>query len=138
MKILNMRIAIAALTFGLIGMSQVAFAEMRDLTKDEIIEIFSDKTVWGDSAKKGGRVVKRNMVYFAPDGTFIGKRLDERNRAEGEWYVNDEDLLCMKNDNGQEKCLRVVDKNGKIRKYNNYTHVWNFSKFKDGNCIEKC
>ena len=52
MKMLNKRIIFAVLTFGLIGMSQVALAETRDLTKDEIIAMFSDKTVWGNHAKK--------------------------------------------------------------------------------------
>ena len=44
MKMLNKRIVFAVLTFGLIGMSQVALAEVRDLTKDEIITVFSGKT----------------------------------------------------------------------------------------------
>ena len=141
MKMLNQRIVFAVLTFGLIGMSQVALAEMRDLTKDEIIAMFSDKTVWGHKAGKVGRSSKsnrRNKVYYAPDGTFKSERLDERQSFEGKWYVNEENLICKENIDGDMKCRRVVDKNGKIKKYKDKKHVWNFTKFKDGNCIKKC
>jgi hypothetical protein len=142
MKMLNKRIFFAVLTFGLIGMSQVALAEMRDLTKNEIIAMFSGKTVWGEKANKGlmsvKRSIKRNMVYYAPDGTFKSKRLDEKESSEGKWYVNEENLLCKENIDGDMKCRRVVDKNGKIIKYKGKKHVSNLTKFKDGNCIEKC
>ena len=143
MKILNKRIVIVVLALGLTGMSQVALAETRDLTKDEIIAMFSGKTVWGEIANKGlmsaKRSIKRNMVYYAPDGTFKSKRLDEKESGEGKWYVNEENLLCKESGKTHKmKCRRVVDKNGKIKKYNGEKHVWNFSKFKDGNCIEKC
>jgi len=143
MKMLNKRIVFPVLTFGLIGMSQVALAEVRDLTKDEIIAMFSGKTVWGDKVDKGirsrSRSIKRNMVYYAPDGTFKSKRLDEKGAGEGKWYVNEENLLCKESGKKHKmKCRRVVDKNGKIKKYKDKKHVWNFTKFKDGNCIEKC
>lgn len=133
MKMLNKRIVFAALTFGLIGMSQVALAEMRDLTKDEIIAMFSGKTAWGKHARKA----VRKMAYFAPDGTRIIKRLDEKGGAEGKWYADDKNLLCMEYE-GDTKCRRVVDKKGKIKLYKGEKHTWNFTKFKDGNCIEKC
>ena len=130
MKLLNKRIVFAVLAFGLIGTSQVALAEKRDLTKDEIIEMFSDKTVWGNHAEKG----RRKEVYFAPDGTFRQRRYSKRDTwlNEGKWYVNDENLLCMEK-NGETKCRRVVDKNGKIKIYKGKKHVWNYTKFKDGN-----
>ncbi|GMR05646.1 MAG: hypothetical protein BMS9Abin25_0221 [Gammaproteobacteria bacterium] len=133
MQLRDKRIIFAALTFGLIGINQVALAEMRDLTKDEIIEMFSGKTVWGNHARKN----KRHMVYFSPDGTFKGKRLDKDGETEGKWYVDDENLLCKVKD-GDTKCRRVVDKNGKIKKYKGKKKVWNYTKFKDGNCLEKC
>ena len=128
MKMLNKRIIFAVLTFGLIGMSQVALAETRDLTKDEIIAMFSDKTVWGNHAKKD----RRNKVYFAPDGTFKSKRLDEKGGSEGKWSVDDKNRLCMEK-NGDTRCRTVVDKNGKIIKYKGKKHVWNYTKFEDGN-----
>ena len=136
-------IIFSALTFGLIGTSQVALAEMRDLTKDEIIAMFSGKTVWGDKEPKVTRSfrlpAKRNKVYYAPDGTFKSKRLDEKGSGEGKWYVNEENLLCKESGKKHKmKCRRIVDKNGKIKKYKGKKHVWNFTKFKDGNCIEKC
>ena len=133
MKILYEKMVFAVLAFGLIGMSQVALAETRDLTKDEIIVMFSDKTVWGNHARKN----RRNKVYYAPDGTFKGKRLDEIGGGEGKWYVDDANLLCIEKE-GDTRCRRVVDKNGKIKKYKGKKHVWNYTKFKDGNCIEKC
>ena len=104
---------------------------MKDLNKDEIIAAFSGKTAWGNHAFKN----KRNMVYFAPDGTFKGKRLDERGSATGKWYVDDENRLCMEK-NGDSKCRRVVDKKGKLKKYKGKKHVWNFTKFKDGDQIK--
>ena len=130
MRILNKMVVRSVLAFGLIGMSQVSIAEMRDLTKDEIIAMFSDKTVWGNHAKRN----KRNKVYYAPDGTFKSKRLDEIESGEGKWYVNEENLLCKESGETHEmKCRRVVDKNGKIKKYKDKKHVWNFTKFEDGN-----
>lgn len=71
MKIINEIVVRAVLAFGLMGISQVALAETRDLTKDEIIVMFSGNTVWGNHAKKS----RKNMVYYAPDGTF--KRMPE-------------------------------------------------------------
>jgi hypothetical protein len=135
MKIFYEKMFFVVLAFGLIGMSQVALAETRDLTKDEIIEMFSDKTVWGNHARKN----KRDKVYFASDGT-LKSEVYERHidwESEGKWYVNDENQLCMEKE-GDTRCLRVVDKNGKIIKYKGKKHVWNYTKFKDGNCFEKC
>lgn len=134
MKIINEMVIRAVLAFGLMGMSQVALAETRDLTKDEIMATFSDKTAWGKSTKRGKRNDKRVKVYYAPDGTFKSKRLDEREECEGKWYVNEENLLCKESVNCNEmKCRRIVDKNGTIKKYKGYDHVGTFTKFKDGN-----
>ena len=135
MRIMNEMVFRSILAFGLIGMCQVVQAEMRDLTKDEIIKTFSDKTAWGNHAEKNGR----DEVYFAPDGTFRLRKYTDRDTwlNEGKWYVNDENLLCMEK-NGKTKCRRVVDKNGKIKIYKGKRHVWSYKKFKDGNCFKEC
>ncbi len=128
MKAIYKKMALFALGSFLLASTQVALAEMRDLTKDEIMTTFSDKTVWGNHARKE----KRTRVYFSPDGTYKSKRLDEKGSAEGKWSVNDNNQLCMERD-GDTKCRRVVDKKGKIKKYKGKKHVWNYTKFKDGN-----
>ncbi len=128
MNSINKKIAVSVLASFLLITTQASLAEMRELNKDEIIAAFSGKTAWGHHEWKD----KRTKVYFAPDGTFKGKRLDERGGGAGKWSVNDKNQLCMeKNDNS--KCRRVVDKNGKLKRYKGDKLVWNFTKFKDGN-----
>ncbi len=128
MKTINKKIALSALVSFLLVTTQVALAEMRDLTKDEIMTMFSNKTVWGNHARND----KRAKVYFSADGTFTARRLDERGGSKGNWSVNDENQMCMERD-GDTRCRRVVDKKGKIKKYKGKKHVWNYTKFKDGN-----
>ncbi len=90
--------------------------------------MFSGKTDGGKHAKKKDN---RTEVYFAPDGNaYKAKRLDQRDSSEGKWYANDENLLCMEK-GGHTRCRRVVDKNGKIKKYKGTNLVWNYTKFKD-------
>jgi len=126
-------IVCSALAFGLTGMSQVALAEMRDLTKNEITETFSGKTVWSNHANKN----RSSKTYYAPDGTLKNKRSKDIGTREGKWYVDDKNLLCKEYD-GDTKCRRVVDKSGKLKMYKGKKHVGNYKKFKDGNCLEKC
>ena len=128
MSKINKKFISIVLMFGLMGFSSLTFAEKRTLTGDEVTAMFSDKTVWGNHAKKDNR----NKVYFAPDGTFKSKRLDGSGGSEGKWSVDDENRLCMEK-NGDTRCRTVVDKNGKIIKYKGKKHVWNYTKFEDGN-----
>ncbi|MFW2438311.1 MAG: hypothetical protein ACN4GR_02960 [Arenicellales bacterium] len=92
MKAINKKVALVGLVSCLLGTTQLALAEKKDLNKDEIIATFSGKTAWGNHAIKG----KRNMVDFAPDGTYISKHLDEKSSGEGKWSVDGSNLCIEK------------------------------------------
>jgi len=124
---INKKLVSALLVLGIMGFSNLTLAETRDLTEDEIVTMFSDKTAWGKHAKTD----KSNKVYFAPDGTYKSKRLDKSGGSEGTWSVDGSDLCVKKN--GDTRCRKVVDKNGNIIKYKGKKHVWTYTKFEDGN-----
>ena len=126
---MNKKLLSALLVSFLLSASQAALAGWEDMTAEEITAAFSGKTAWGNHAIKN----RRNMVYFAPDGTFKGKRLDEKGSGEGKWSV-DGSNLCLEKE-GDTRCRRCAQKkkNGKIRKYKGKKHVWTYTKFEDGN-----
>ena len=125
----------AGCTIMFLGMSQAAMAgDWEVMKKEEIMTTFSGKTVWGEHARKS----RRAMNYFNPDGTWIGKRLDDTGSNSGKWYVDDENRLCMYRDNDGDTRCRIVKKKGdKIRKYKGEKYVWKYTKFKDGDQISK-
>jgi hypothetical protein len=127
MEIKSEMVVRSVLAFGLIVISHVVQAEQRDLNADEVTVMFSGNTATGEHAFKK----KKSMVYFSPDGTYKGKRLDKNTSRQGKWSVDDKAQLCMEKD-GDTRCRRVVDDNGTIKKYKKNKHVWTFTKFEDG------
>ena len=155
MKTLNV-IFCTVLASCLIGISQVALAEKRALSADEVTAMFSDKTVWGHHTNKP----KKYMVYYSPDGTFKRKRIvegstnqngiavvlsssqsgggiyktkqvDTNKIVQGKWSVDEKGRLCIKKK--KKKCRMIVDDNGVIKRYKeSNNHVWTFTKFEDG------
>lgn len=127
MRIINEMVVRSVLAYCILGISQVALAEQRVLNADEVTAMFSDKTVWGEHAFKP----KKSIVYLSSDGTYKSRRLDVDETNEGKWSVNKKGELCMKNK--KEKCRKVVDEDGVIKKYKKKKHVWTYTKFEEGN-----
>jgi len=126
---MNKKLVSALLVSCLLVVSHTALAGWEDMTAEDITAAFSGKTAWGNHAIKD----KRNMVYFAADGSWKSKRLNEKGGSEGKWSV-DGSNLCMEKE-GDTRCRRCAQKkkDGKIRKYKGKKHVWTYTKFEDGN-----
>jgi hypothetical protein len=123
---MNKKLISAFLVFGIMGFSNFTLAEERDLTGGEVTAMFSDKTVWGENAKK------KTISYFAADGSFNGKNLDNNKASKGKWSVDKEGQLCLDR-KGKNKCRKVVDDGGLIKKYKGSKHVFTYTKFEEGN-----
>lgn len=103
-----------------------ALAE-RPLTKDEMLNIFTDVTFDGVYLPKDSRFT----AYGAPDGTLIivqsnGDRSSGRN-----WSVNDKGQRCV---DGGSRCFDVIDRgDGTYHQYENGKHMHTLSNFRKGN-----
>lgn len=154
---MNKKRVFTVLVSGLICMSQTALAEKRVLNTDEIMEMFSGKTVWGNHTTRD----KKNMVYYSPDGTFEGKRLIEGSTSkkntvavihgdrynikhvnpdkihQGKWSVDKKGRLCIKKKKKQKMCRVIAYDNGVIKGFKGSNeHIWTGTKFEDGNHIQ--
>ena len=117
-----------------LGTSQGVMADdWQVMNKDEIVSTFSGKTAWGEHAQKD----KRGMNYYNPDGTWIGKRLDNTGSNSGKWYVDEENRLCQTHEDGDTRCRIIKKKGDKIRKYKGEKYVWKYTKFEDGDHVSK-
>ena len=132
MKTLNI-IVCTVLVSGLLGMSQVALAEKRLLTADEVTALVSGKTAWLQHAFKD----KKLVVYYSPDGTWKSKRLDKNKTDKGKWSVDKEGRLCM---NKWKNCRRIYDVGGAVKDHQGSNeHNMTYTKFEDGDKLcDKC
>jgi hypothetical protein len=80
---------------------------LEKLDKDAIIKLFSDKTVESETVRKG----RVSLTYYYPDGTLELQRNGKT--YSGTWRVRDDDRMCLKIENSQEKC-RIIVKQGTL------------------------
>ena len=123
MKKINRKLVSTLFVFVIMGFSNLTLAEAPTLTGDEVMAMFSDKTVWGEHAFKD----RKSIAYFAADGSWTNSK-----KSTGKWSVDKKGRLCLER-GGDNKCRKVVNDGGVIRKYNKKKHVYTYTKFEDGN-----
>lgn len=127
-------VTVVFLAISLLPLTAVA---ERPLTKDEVVEVFTDVTFDGVIHPKNSRFT----AYDAPDGTLIvvqsnGDRSDDRN-----WFVNDKGQRCATDPKWADKpewkdgrCFDVFARGGgTYHQYENGKHMHTLSNFRKGN-----
>lgn len=113
--------------------TQAAVAETgRVLSGQEVTALFSGKTVEFHHERKDFDAV----AYYAPDGSYRGKR-DDGKAIDFRWSVDEHGELCLHRSRGTF-CRIIVDEGGTYRKYKVKSDgsrklVLTYRKFMDGN-----
>lgn len=81
------------------------------LTDTQIITLFSNKIVKGTHRRRGFSFER----HFGLDG-FLIEHSPQRGEHSGYWRTN-QDCLCIRWKNGNEKCGKIIKENGKINQY---------------------
>ncbi len=105
------------------------------LNTDEILRLFSGKTV--ESFNVSNQRV--SQTYYNPDGTVV--QLRDGKKRFGKWKVKEKSgkgRICLKIENGRNKCRIVVKDRGTYRKYvvklsGKHRHVIDYRSFVAGN-----
>jgi hypothetical protein len=84
---------------------------LEKLNKEEIIKLFSDKTVESQTVRKG----RVSVAYYHPDGTL--ELLRKGVKHYGVWRVTDEDRMCLGLEGSIEKCRIIVKQGSSYGKY---------------------
>jgi len=91
----------------LLELAQLSLPPLEKLNKNEIIELFANKTVESETVHKG----RVSMTYYSPDGTL---ELTRNGKVyTGLWRVTDNDRMCLSLEDSKEKC-RIIVKQGDI------------------------
>lgn len=115
--------------------SQTAYADEGDLSKDEVINLFSGKTVDAYHVKKDLDI----KTYYDPGGTYVQIRDGEK--RDGKWYVRDDGYMCMSPSHRDKEFCRIVMKKGdnyrkiKVKGNGKRVYIISYKKFSDGNSI---
>ena len=101
------------------------------LTRDEVIRLFSGKTVESITASKG----RVSHTYYAPDGKL--EQLQEGSRRFGTWRVTDNARICLKMEGLEEKCRIIVQEGKEVKKYivkksGQHQHSVSYRNFRNG------
>lgn len=86
-------------------------APLEMLRKNEIVMLFSDKTVESETVRKG----RVSLTYYHPDGNLV--LLRNGKKYSGTWRVTDKDRMCLKIENSKEKCRVIVKQGAAFSKY---------------------
>jgi len=93
------------------GIAKTPSAPLEKLWKNEIVKLFSDKTVESETVRKG----RVSLTYYNPDGTLVLFRNGKKHS--GTWRVTDKDRMCLKIENSKEKCRIIVRQGTAFSKY---------------------
>ncbi len=127
----NHKNGVAAMAAALVLLASGPAAAERTLNRDEVMTLFSDKTVQYYHERKDFDI----EAYYAPDGSLRGKRGDKKLNAT--WSVEEHGSLCISR-HGQNRCRIIVENNGVYKKYKekgdgSRVLVITYRKFIDGN-----
>jgi len=81
------------------------------LTAKEILDLFSNTTVYSVTAVKG----RKSISYYSSNGE-VRQQRDNRRRT-GQWRVTKSDRMCIRMEELPEKCRIIVKENGGYSKY---------------------
>lgn len=107
-----------------------SYAE-EQLNGDQIKEVLSGNTAYGEHAKRGFEIIR----YFAANGDLTQYRpyFTKRPRADGKWEVKG-DQLCMELERHGQTCGRFVKSGDDYLWYKEHNkHIWTFKKIVSGN-----
>lgn len=101
------------------------------LKRDEVIDLFSDKTVESVTATQG----RVSLSYYSPDGKV--EQLRNGVKRTGTWRVTGSARMCLQMENLQEKCRIIVKEGDEYKKYivkknGNHQHSVSYRKFMEG------
>jgi len=104
------------------------------LTIAEISDQFVGKTV--ESETGSGRAT---LTYYDPDGSL--RQLQYGEKRNGTWRIRDDARICLKIEDGDEKCRIIVNDRGVYKKYivkknNRHQHVITYHSFRPGNLVD--
>jgi len=108
---------ISIIAIALVMVAALAFecnAEWRILSNDEVIDLFTGKTVKGYHVKKKYAFTS----YYEPTGTFRSYQGEAREPRLGKWWVNNEGDICIRwQDESKDLCRKMItDDDGNYRK----------------------
>ena len=95
----------------LLELAKLPFPPLEKLNTEEIVLLFSDKTVESETVRKG----RVSLTYYSPDGTL--ELLRNRSTHIGSWRVTDNGRMCLYIANSQEKCRIIVKQGSSVSKY---------------------
>lgn len=119
--------------FVAVTVSHSVFAE--DLPRDEVLKLFSGKTVEAYHVKKDFDI----KTYFNTDGTYRQFR-DGEPRA-GKWWVKDDGKMCMQRSDRNREYCRIIVKAGdkltkvKVKENGKRVHLLDYKKFTEGDAL---
>ncbi|MGB3213099.1 MAG: hypothetical protein WBB19_20520 [Desulforhopalus sp.] len=90
---------------------QISSPPLEKLNKETCVMLFANKTVESETVRKG----RVSLTYYSPDGSLEISRNGKI--YEGTWRVTDNDRMCLKIENSQEKCRIIVREGETISKY---------------------
>jgi hypothetical protein len=113
------------------SMSKDPLLPLGTLSKEELLDLFSGKTVESVTAVKG----RVSQTYYNPDGTL--EQIQEGKVRFGKWRVRNDARICLQMENLEEKCRIIVKEDGDIRKYivkknGQHQHSVSYRKFTQG------
>lgn len=109
-----------------------AFADDgRKMTKDEVIERFTDVTFDGVFIPKN----KKFVAYDSPDGKLEILRPNGKRDKGRTWFINDDGERCATNPKWDApRCFEVFDMgNGEYHQYKDGKHLHTLTNFRNGN-----
>jgi len=95
----------------LLEFAGVSSPPLEQLNKKEIIALFSGMTVESETVRQG----RISLTYYSPDGTL---KLERNGKSyNGTWRGTDNDRMCLKLEDSQEKCRMIVKEGNSYSKY---------------------
>ena len=101
------------------------------LDREQIIKLFSGKTVESVTASKG----RISHSYYVQDGSLVQVRNGQK--RSGKWRVTRTGRICLQMEGMAEKCRIIVNEKGKYKKYivkknGRHQHSVSYRNFIDG------
>ncbi|MCP4342583.1 MAG: hypothetical protein GY799_27805 [Desulfobulbaceae bacterium] len=84
---------------------------LEKLTKEEIVMLFTDKTVESETVRKG----RVSLTYYRSNGTLELFRNGKKHS--GAWRVTENNRMCLRIENSKEKCRIIVKQGASFSKY---------------------
>ena len=95
----------------LLDLTKSSSTFLEKLTKEEIVMLFTNKTVESETVRKG----RVSLTYYRSNGTLELFRNGKKHS--GAWRVTENNRMCLKIENSKEKCRIIVKQGASFSKY---------------------